>query len=82
MKVVSIAVVMNTPTATSERNDSRPSPQTPWPLVHPPPIWVPTPTSSPPTTSRMGGKPIREGAAAGSQCSASAPAVIKPSRNA
>ena len=40
-RVVSIAVSRNTGTATSERRESRASPQTPWPLVQPPPRRAP-----------------------------------------
>ena len=45
--------------ATSERGDRRDRPQTPWPLVHPPAIRVPTPTSNPATIRT--GKPGLDG---------------------
>lgn len=38
---------MKQQTATIDRMDNRGSPQTPWPLVQPFPIFVPSPTSSP-----------------------------------
>src|SRR6185295_10904079 len=49
---VTIAAVMNTSAATSERVDRFARPHTPWPLVQPPPICVPAPTSSPDTVAQ------------------------------
>lgn len=42
--------VINVTVATIERFDSRLMPHTPWPLVHPPPSWVPKPTRRPAMT--------------------------------
>ena len=47
MKLVATAVTMNSAVAVSERGDSLASPQTPCPLVQPPPRRVPKPTNSP-----------------------------------
>ena len=47
MKLVATAVAMNSAVAVSERGDSLASPQTPCPLVQPPPRRVPKPTNSP-----------------------------------
>ena len=46
-KVAAMPVAMKTITATSERSEKRPRPHTPWPLVQPPPMRVPKPTSRP-----------------------------------
>ncbi len=43
----STATAMNVAVAASDRGDSRASPHTPWPLVHPFASRVPTPTSNP-----------------------------------
>ena len=42
-------VAMKVTVATTERGDSRAIPHTPCPLVQPPPVAVPNPTSSPAT---------------------------------
>ena len=48
MKVtVAMPAPMKLRTATKDRTDKRPNPQTPWPLVQPLPQTVPTPTSRP-----------------------------------
>jgi len=52
---------MKTEVATSDRLDSRATPQTPWPLVQPPPRRVPNPTSSPAEISRTGEDAIVHG---------------------
>ncbi len=52
-KTVTTAVTMKASVATSDRTERRESPQTPCPLVQPPPTHVPRPTRSPPT-SRTG----------------------------
>ena len=49
------AVAMKMAVATSERGESRANPQTPCPLVQPPPRRVPKPTSSPPAMTISGG---------------------------
>lgn len=50
-KTVAIAVAMKISVAAIERGDNLPTPQTPWPLVHPLPSRVPKPTNIPATTS-------------------------------
>ena len=50
-KTVAKPATMKEDVADSERGDRRDRPQTPWPLVHPPAMRVPTPTSNPATTS-------------------------------
>ena len=49
--VVTIAVLINVPTATNERVEKRDNPQIPWPLVHPFANRVPNPTNNPPITN-------------------------------
>ena len=49
------AVGMKRAVAISERGESRANPQTPCPLVQPPPRRVPKPTSSPPAMTMSGG---------------------------
>ena len=67
---------MNVRVATADRGERRPSPQTPCPLVHPPPMRVPMPTSNPlMATIHMG---VRDGS--GSGCP-SAKCVTPPPNN-
>ena len=73
-------LAMNTSTATSERAERRPNPHTPWPLVQPPPMRVPNPTSSPAAATHTSGKPWRSGTGAPAACQAS-PASSKPEMN-
>src|SRR5687767_2916481 len=81
MNVVAIANAMNVATAASERRDRRPRPQTPWPLVHPLPRRVPNPTRKP-AASRSGAGAVCVRGGAGTNCSAIAPAITRPARNA
>jgi hypothetical protein len=69
-KVVTIATPRNTPVATSERNEKRAIPHTPWPLVQPPASEVPYPTSKPASTSKALGNVVRTATGApGGGCS-------------
>ena len=52
-KTVATATAMNTQVATSERGERRARPQTPCPLVQPPPYPDPNPTSSPPAKANV-----------------------------
>ncbi len=72
---------MKVSTATSERADRRARPHTPWPLVQPPPMRVPKPTSTPAIRiidDERTGAPI----AVGATTLATAPARSKPTRKA
>src|SRR6267378_7125634 len=71
---------MKMATATSERRDSRPNPQTPWPLVQPPLMRVPKPTRSPASATQPRPKPWRTGAGPAKACQAK-PATISPPMN-
>jgi hypothetical protein len=75
-----MAAPMNTQVATKERNERRPKPHTPCPLVQPEPITVPTPTSKPATMSKGRGRCAIAGGE--SHAANSAPPTIKPARNA
>ena len=47
MNTVTAAAMINSPVAVLDRIDRRAIPQTPWPLVQPPPKRVPKPTYRP-----------------------------------
>ncbi|AAC82829.1 unknown (plasmid) [Halobacterium salinarum NRC-1] len=51
---VTMATVRNARTPTMDVFEAEPTPQTPWPDVHPLPTRVPMPTKTPPTSSRHG----------------------------
>src|SRR5207247_7612787 len=59
---VAMPVARKIATATSERIEKRPRPQTPWPLVQPPLTRVPRPTSSPPAAAQPRPNASRTGA--------------------
>ena len=73
-------LAMKTATATSERSEKRPNPQTPWPLVQPPLTRVPRPTSNPAAAAQPSPKPSRAGAGPAYKCHAK-PAAISPVMN-